>query len=110
MSNKVSRLAERVVTGLSRRAFLARLSAVPFAAAVFVGEAAARNANCVYLGGCCGGGWPYYDTKNKRCCSDSKCQQAGGICFASPRCCGGAGYCYSIGSQCYADKACITPC
>jgi hypothetical protein len=117
MFDKVSRLAERAAVGLSRRAFLTRIGRIGVGAmafAAFVGEAAAGDPNCVYLGGCCGGACPYYrpakGSNLGACYSDPKCHVGScGACFASPACCGGTGSC-NFGTTCYSDGGCDFPC
>jgi hypothetical protein len=120
MFDNVSRWAERVATGVSRRAFLARLGLVPLAAAVFVGEAVAGKikVTCVEGGSCCGGAYPYFGvaTNNKgqvvwaTCFSDAQCTLGNAIACAPSSCCGGAGYCDGTNAICYADHLCNTAC
>src|SRR5262245_32178455 len=108
MFDKVSKWAERVATGVSRRAFLARMGLAPLAVAAFVGELAATPPTCIYQGGCCGGSYPYYSTVTRLCHSDRHCRNPIGCSF-SERCCGGRGGMCNIG-VCYSDRYCNTPC
>jgi hypothetical protein len=109
MFDKVSRLAEHVATGLSRRAFLGRFVA-PLALATFVGQLAAQGrSSCIYLGSCCGGQYPYYDALRGGCTYDRHCRFSF-TCVPSPRCCGGTGRCLAPTGTCYADQYCGTVC
>jgi hypothetical protein len=121
MFDKISRLAEQVATGVSRRAFLARLGLVPLAAATFVGELTAGKPKtqyrCVYQGSCCGGNVPYLREVKAPgssefvpylCCLDDQCEHCG-ICAVSD-CCGGEGSCAPAAGGCFSDGGCSTPC
>ncbi len=119
MFERMSRVAERAVSGLSRRNFLlqmGRLGIGAFAFASFVGEAVAGGSSRWILnGGCCGGSYPYLlQEKVKGNWVNVGCTQNGGLvvvfCVPSPRCCGGNGYCDGAGTVCYSDPACTTAC
>ena len=122
MIDKVSRLAERVATGMSRRQFVSWVGRGGLSlAAVLAGIGVARPAlppgvvSCVLNGGCCGGAWPYLRTDiygNQSCCKNATCN-LGNVCAPSNRCNGG-GYCrygnpsYPMAS--FADSRCTVPC
>ena len=118
MFDRVSKLAERTATGLSRRAFMQRLGqgAVSIAALLTTAGFALAGAKvtCVKNGGCCkGGNTPYlcqfvektYTTY--ACCVDAKGNSC--VLCANSACCKGGGYC-NLGLICYSDIGCNTPC
>jgi hypothetical protein len=124
MIDKVSRLAERVATGMSRRQFVSWVGRGGLSlATLLAGVGVARSGlpvgvvSCVLNGGCCGGDFPYLRTNiygQQECCKYATCN-IGLVCAPSPACCNGAGYCgHGTSSRpmaCYSDRNfCTVPC
>jgi serine/threonine protein kinase len=93
-------------------AHMGRIGLGALAFATFVGEAAAGNPKCVYLGGCCWGAYPYYNQSERRCFPDSKCKQFTAALCTPSNCCGGANGTNSCagGGTCFSDPGCSIPC
>jgi hypothetical protein len=125
MFDQVSRAAERVATGMSRRAFFGWLGRGAVSLTALVGAASVAIAGHGGGGGggtcvpatqtstCCPTGW-YVLTgvtgpAGRVCYFDSKCTQKGVLCQQSDRCCGGTGYCQTT-TTCFSDPGCSTPC
>ena len=122
MIDKVSQLAERVATGMSRRQFVSWVGQGGLSlAALLAGVGVARSGlpygvvSCVLNGGCCGGDFPYLRTNiygEQSCCKYATCN-IGLSCAPSNRCNGG-GYCrYGTSSYpmaAFSDSHCTVPC
>jgi hypothetical protein len=117
MFDRVTRLAERTATSLSRRGFLTRLGGIGLGAlafAAFVGEAAGKRKppplSCILNGGCCGGAFPYQKELfpgKYACASDATCSRW--YLCAPSTCCNGSGGCAN-GVTCYSGNFCNALC
>jgi hypothetical protein len=120
MIDKISSLAERVATGLSRRGFMTRVGLGALAFATFVGEVAANkpkppppgSVTCTLGGRCCGGAYPYLIAATSNGITHYSCSadcKTGYVCAPST-CCNSAGSCLAATNTCYSDGACNTLC
>lgn len=122
MIDKVSKLAERVATGVSRRQFCSWVGQRALSLAAVLGGVGVAHGlapgivSCVLNGGCCTGVTPYLGTESNgrmMCYKSANCSTAigqRGLCCAST-CCNGSGVCVagwitSGGVHCYSGHGC----
>lgn len=112
MIDKVSRLAERVAAGVSRRGFLSWVGRGAMSLAVLVGGVAAKKPPPppprILNGSCCGLNSPWYDPARGLCCTTA----TGSDCYGCSHStyCNGGGTCRGITGQVYSDNFCRTLC